>query len=92
MLSLSGSTSDVSRCRPVGSDERQGDRHMITSTTPRQVVSTEDLELAGFTAAEIDCLHRLKRHYPYVEFTDTPDQWQRLVFLKWRMETGRASD
>lgn len=65
---------------------------MITSATPRQVVSVEDLELAGFTPTEIDRLHCVKRHYPYVEFTDTPDQWQRLVFLKWRMETGRVSD
>lgn len=62
---------------------------MTSPTTLHRIVTIEDLELAGFTSVEIESLQVLKSRYPFIEFTDAPEQWQRLVFLKWRTDTGR---
>lgn len=64
---------------------------LSTSTMPR-VVSSSDLEEAGFTTTQIERLDQLKAQYPYLEFTDSIDEWRRLSFLKWRHRTGRVAE
>ena len=46
-------------------------------------VERSDLERQDFTAEQIERLERLRAVYPYLEFVDSQQQWQRLVFLKW---------
>lgn len=62
-----------------------------SSTLPR-VVGKADLEAAGFTPAQIDRLDQLKANYPYLEFTDSTDQFRRLTFLKWRVRNGHIAE
>lgn len=57
-------------------------------TTMTHTLTTDDLEEAGFSPAEIDCLVQLRDRYPYLEFTDSPRQWDHLKFMKWRFTNG----
>ncbi|MEX2315110.1 MAG: hypothetical protein WD628_05275 [Thermomicrobiales bacterium] len=50
-----------------------------------------DLEQNGFSAEQIALLEQLRAVYPFVEFTDSIDEWRRLNFLKWRHSTGRVT-
>jgi len=53
-----------------------------SSTTMPRVVTHSDLEQHGFDAEQIALLDRLRSVYPYIEFTDSTDEWRRLNFLK----------
>jgi hypothetical protein len=57
-----------------------------------RVVSKADLEEAGFTAPQIDRLDQLKANYPFLEFTDSIDEFRRLNFLKWRVRHGHVAE
>lgn len=50
------------------------------------------MELLGFDAEQITRLDQLRANYPYLEFTDTVEEWRRLNFLKWRHATGRVTE
>ena len=78
-----------SRADKAGRSESE----MTTSSTrmPR-VVTHGDLELHGFSPEQIGRLDELKAVYPYLEFTDSIEEWRRLTFLKWRHSTGRVSE
>ena len=52
--------------------------HPIRLSTTRS-----DLLAAGFSAAEIDRLEKLRGVYPYMEFLDSRQELQRLRFMKW---------
>ena len=62
-----------------------------SSTMPR-VVGTADLEEAGFTTSQIERLDELKANYPFLEFTDSIDEWRRLSFLRWRVRQGHIAE
>lgn len=62
-----------------------------SSTTMPRVVTHSDLEQNGFSAEQIALLEQLRAVYPFVEFTDSIDEWRRLNFLKWRHSTGRVT-
>ncbi len=47
-----------------------------------------ELRERGFTDEEMDRLVVLKASYPYIEFVDSEIHWRRLLFLKWRLESG----
>lgn len=65
---------------------------MVAALTPMtHTLTTDGLEEAGFTAHEIDCLIELRDRYPYLEFTDSPRQWDHLKFMKWRFTNGDLS-
>lgn len=51
-------------------------------------ITVDDLAEAGFASDEIERLRELKQEYPFVEYVDSGRQWQRLLFLKWRYESG----
>ena len=40
----------------------------------------------------ISNLDQLRACYPYLEFTDSIEEWRRLNFLKWRRTTGRVTE
>jgi hypothetical protein len=58
----------------------------------RRIVTSADLEQAGFSDTQIDQLDAMARCYPFIEFTDSIEEWQRLVFLKWRRGQGHLAD
>jgi hypothetical protein len=58
----------------------------------RRIVTSADLEQAGFTESQIDQLDALAKCYPFIEFTDSIEEWQRLVFLKWRRSSGHVTE
>jgi hypothetical protein len=53
-------------------------------------ITTSDLIAGGFTPEQIERLMELRAAYPYIEFVESHDEWQRLVFLKWRYGRERA--
>ncbi len=63
-----------------------------SSTTMPRVITSSDMELLGFDAEQITRLDQLRANYPYLEFTDTVEEWRRLNFLKWRHATGRVTE
>jgi hypothetical protein len=58
-----------------------------TAGTP-QPVTVDDLRAGGCTEDEITGLSRLRERYPVIEFVDTVREWQRLCFLRWRVQYG----
>ena len=63
-----------------------------SSTTMPRVVTYTELEQQGFNAEQITRLDQLRACYPYLEFTDSVEEWRRLNFLKWRHSTGRVAE
>lgn len=63
-----------------------------SSTTMPRVMTSSDMEHLGFSAEQIARLDRLRACYPYLEFTDSVEEWRRLGFLKWRHSTGRVAE
>lgn len=65
---------------------------------PQPIVTTQsaptraDLAKCGFTSEQITRLETLAQRYPVIEFLDSTTEWQRLVFLRWRLITQRTSD
>lgn len=51
-------------------------------------ITVDDLVEVGFTAEQIEKLSALKACYPFVEYVDNANHWQRLLFLKWRYDNG----
>jgi hypothetical protein len=50
--------------------------------------SITELRRVGFTTEQIERLVVLRAQYPFLEWVDTDNQWQRLLFLKWRFQHG----
>jgi hypothetical protein len=63
-----------------------------TRTTAPAPVTWADLAAAGLSSRQIAMLETLAQRYPWTEFLDTDQEYQRLVFLRWRYRTGRLSD
>lgn len=59
-----------------------------TLSTQPVSITVEDLAEVGFTAEQIEKLSALKACYPFVEYVDNGNHWQRLLFLKWRYDNG----
>jgi hypothetical protein len=57
------------------------------STRPASI-TVDDLVEVGFTADQIEKLSALKACYPFVEYVESASHWQRLLFLKWRVDNG----
>lgn len=62
---------------------------MHTSSTIQPRLTTVDLAARGFSPDQIARLAALAQRYPLSEFLDSNAEWQRLVFLKWRISTHR---
>jgi hypothetical protein len=86
----------IDRAR-IGSNERhppmqESEGHVSHSpTTLPRFVTQADLEHDGFTTAQITRLEQLRVVYPFVEFTDSADEWRRLTFIKWCHTNGRIN-
>jgi hypothetical protein len=65
---------------------------MSTSMAPQQGVSVEILKDHGLTDEAVARLMLLRETYPYLEFCETEQEWQRLRFLRWRIHHGDLGD
>jgi hypothetical protein len=63
-----------------------------THPTAPALVTRADLAGAGLSSRQIAMLEALAQRYPWTEFLDTDQEYQRLVFLRWRYRTGHLSD
>jgi hypothetical protein len=61
---------------------------MASTVRDHQTSTVNDLRALGFSADEITRLTLLKARYPLIEFVETPREWQRLCFLRWRVQYG----
>jgi hypothetical protein len=52
-------------------------------------ITADNLMQSGFTTEQVERLEALRAAYPFIEFADSAEEWQRLVFLKW-LYTRRA--
>lgn len=65
------------------------DRSNTKTLPPRPaLITADDLQDQSFSPKSIKRLLELKAVYPFVEYTDTNNQWQRLQFIKWRYQHG----
>lgn len=51
-----------------------------------RITSRQDLLDQGFDEEQLEVLTRLRDQYPFIEFLDSRQEWNRLAFLKWLME------
>lgn len=51
-----------------------------------QIVSRYELKREGFDDDQIETLEDLREQYPFVEFLDSRQEWNRLAFMKWLIE------
>lgn len=57
---------------------------MKTVLKPNQSsVTRNDLQELGFSDAQIDNFEALRSMYPYIEFFESRQEWQRVQFMKW---------
>jgi hypothetical protein len=62
----------------------QGVKTMKTVLNPNQSsVSRNDLLDLGFSDTQINHFESLRAMYPYIEFFDSRQEWQRVQFMKW---------
>jgi len=59
-----------------------------TLSTRTHTVTVDDLVEVGFSDEQITRLAELKDCYPFVEYVENANHWQRLLFLKWRYDNG----
>ena len=61
------------------------------TAAPSRITHVTDpgLDLSEFSPEEIERLRHLRETYPYIEYTDSPRQWQRLRFVKWLYSQGQ---
>lgn len=55
-----------------------------------RIVTKQDLKHVGFSEEQIAELDELRRSYPLLEFLDSRQEWNRLAFMKWRIEQEDA--
>lgn len=51
-----------------------------------RIVTKQDLRDAGYNDEQIAQIEDLRRRYPLIEFLDSRQEWNRLAFMKWRIE------
>lgn len=66
--------------------ERIGAAQMDSLSHQTRITSRQDLLDQGFDAEQLEKLIELRDRYPFIEFLDSRQEWNRLAFLKWLVE------
>lgn len=51
-----------------------------------RIITRQELIDQGFDSEQLASLSALRERYPFIEFLDSRQEWNRLAFLKWLMQ------